>query len=420
MLKDWKDWKDRKYGKIMAAFIKNALIALAWSMPLGVPTLTEAAIPKPAPRPEMEKTQNAKKQQTNNEDRAAALERLRKQYPGLEIPDGSEIVWADPEAKGGDSAPETAAEDLFSGFAAENEDMGGLEYTSELPGDDYAPTPQELQDAQLAQAWMDVQEDLQLREIDRKALSLVREFASAKHATPPTPGQNGAVTYNFGGHIPKIVCKMNRVTDISLQAGEHVTGVHMGDSARWQIAPSKSGVGETETVHVIVKPLVPDISTNLVIMTDRRAYNLDLVASATEFIPSVRFAYPDDATSSWSAFIDGNRAKAENGEITLTGGHNMAPEDLYFGYEIKKGASYEWAPVRVFDDGVKTYIEMPAKYKSLEAPVVMFFEGRQKKIVNYRVKDRFYVIDRVMSAKAALLLGQKQVVIQRLAPAKKK
>ena len=98
----------------------------------------------------------------------------------------------------------------------------------------------------------------------------------------------------------------------------------------------------------------------------------------------------------------------------------MAPEDLYFGYEIKKGASYEWAPVRVFDDGVKTYIEMPAKYKSLEAPVVMFFEGRQKKIVNYRVKDRFYVIDRVMSAKAELLLGQKQVVIQRLAPAKKK
>jgi type IV secretion system protein VirB9 len=211
---------------------------------------------------------------------------------------------------------------------------------------------------------------------------------------------------------------MNRVTDISLEAGEHVTGVHMGDTVRWQIAPSKSGVGETETIHVIVKPLVPDISTNLLIMTDRRTYNLDLVASATEFIPSVRFAYPSGFMSSWEEFIKTN-AKTKNDTITLPGTYGISPDNLYFGYEISKGSSYEWAPVRIFDDGTKTYIEMPAKYKSLEVPVVMFFEGRQKKIVNYRIKDRFYIVDRIMSGKAALIVGQKQVVIQRISPHKK-
>jgi type IV secretion system protein VirB9 len=149
-------------------------------------------------------------------------------------------------------------------------------------------------------------------------------------------------------------------------------------------------------------------------MTDRRTYNFDLVASATDFIPSVRFAYPDDVMSAWGSFIKTNQTKAQEGGITLPGNYRMSPDELYFGYEIKKGASYEWAPVRIFDDGVKTYIEMPAKYKSLEAPVVMFFEGKQKKIVNYRIKDRFYIVDRIMSSKAALIVGQKQVVIQKV------
>jgi type IV secretion system protein VirB9 len=374
--------------------------------------------------------ENAKKQQEEKKQasRAATLERLRKQYPDLDIPDDVEIVWtpAETAVSSEDNTSVEATfeteEDLFAGFSAPSqEDLGGMEYTSEIPTDDntYVLSPQEIQDAQTAQLWMDVQEDLELREIDRKALTLVRDFAGAKNAVPPTPGQNGAVTYNFGDHIPKIICRMNRVTDISLQAGEHVTGVHMGDTVRWQIAPSKSGFAETETIHVIVKPLVPDISTNLVIMTDRRTYNLDLVASTTEFIPAVRFAYPDDTMASWGVFLKEHQARTKEDGITLPGTYKMSPDDLYFGYKILKGSSYEWAPIRIFDDGTKTYIEMPAKYKSLEAPVVMFFEGKQKKIVNYRVKDRFYIVDRIMSGKAALIVGQKQVVIQRLKNAPK-
>jgi type IV secretion system protein VirB9 len=382
--------------------------------------VSEAAISKPLPRAAMEKAnaENAKKEaeEKEKESRAASLERLRQQYPDLDIPDNVEIVWADPvdsnadeQAKNDPNAETDDEDDLFAEFSssvAQNEILADAEGA-------YLPSSQELQDARLAQLWMDVQEDLDLREIDRKAISLVREFAEAKHAVPPTPGQNGAVTYNFGDHIPRIVCRMNRVTDISLEAGENVTGVHMGDTVRWQIAPSKSGAGETETVHVIVKPLVPDISTNLVVMTDRRTYNLDLVASTTEFIPSVRFAYPDEVMASWGSFIKERQSKAKDDGISLAGNYRMSPDDLYFGYKILKGSSYEWAPVRIFDDGVKTYIEMPAKYKAMEAPVVMYFEGKQKKIVNYRVKDRFYIVDGIMSGKASLMLGQKQVVIQR-------
>jgi type IV secretion system protein VirB9 len=261
---------------------------------------------------------------------------------------------------------------------------------------------------------LDIQEDLSLREIDRKALDLVREFATAKHAITPISlqGQNGALSYAYGDHIPRIVCRPNHLTDISLQPGEKVTAVHAGDTARWQIAPAQSGADGQETVHVIIKPLMPDIRTNLLVMTDRRTYNLDLQASENDFIPSVRFSYPDDVLKGWNTFIEENR-KHKEAETLLTDAHTLSPDDLYFGYKITKGKELSWRPARVFDDGVKTYIEMPAKYKSLEAPVLMFYEGSQLKLINYRVKDRFYVADRIMTKKAVLMAGKSRVVIER-------
>ena len=197
-----------------------------------------------------------------------------------------------------------------------------------------------------------------------------------------------------------------------------MTAVHAGDTARWQISPARSGPDGQETVHVIIKPLMPDIRTNLLIMTDRRTYNLDLLSSVNDFIPAVRFSYPDDVLNSWNTFIAEARKKKDS-EVVLADAYSLSPDSLYFGYEIStKNKTLPWKPVRVFDDGMKTYIEMPARYKSLEAPVLMFYEGKQLKLVNYRVKDRYYIVDRVMTGRAVLMAGQSRVVIERrgLAP----
>jgi type IV secretion system protein VirB9 len=114
---------------------------------------------------------------------------------------------------------------------------------------------------------------------------------------------------------------------------------------------------------------------------------------------------------SWDAFIAQNRAKQQD-ELILAQGANLSPDNLYFGYVIGR-SSAPWKPVRVFDDGTKTYIEMPARYQSLEAPVLLFYEGRQQKMVNYRVKDRFYIVDRIMTSRAVLIAGQNRVIIER-------
>lgn len=363
------------------------------------------AIPQPKARPEVRKAQEEAKQQKAVDN---SLEELRRKYPNLNIPASTDVQWVSPTGQG-EAADIDAA--LRNGSVRYSPDR--YQEAQEYEDDEHAPTPEELKDAQLAQQWFDVKEDLHLREVDQKALALVKEYAGARNGVPPVQGQNGAVTYTFGDYVPRIVCQPNRITTVALQAGERVTAVHAGDTTRWQISPAKSGSGDGETVHVVIKPLVPDISTNLVIMTDKRAYNLDLISSAKNYIPSARFTYPDDTVSDWQKFIETGQNKRRDEVVLSTGIHNLTPDDLYFGYEILKGKSFSWSPVRVFDDGTKTYIEFPSKYKALEAPVLLFYEGQQQKLVNYRVKDRFYIVDRIMTKKAVLIAGKSRVVIER-------
>ena len=370
------------------------------------------------------------------------LQYLREQYPNIAIPASADVIWVEPTGKGAEADIEEAmkrgaiitrtstakstanagqttetvtkypqAPDPFQVATGDFGDDSGDFYYDDENESDNSPD-REVRDAQLARHWLDIREDLSLREVDQKALSWVKDFEEAKHAVPPVSlmNQNGALSYAYGDHIPRIVCRPNHLTDIALQPGEKVTAVHAGDTARWQIAPATSGADDQETVHVVVKPLMPDIRTNLLVMSDRRTYNLDLLSSATNFIPAVRFSYPEDTLNGWKAFIEEGKKKQAREEQDV---YNLSPDDLYFGYEVTKGKEHSWRPVRVFDDGVKTYLEMPAKYKSLEAPVLMFYEGSQLKLVNYRVKDRFYVADRIMTKKAVLMAGKSRVVIER-------
>lgn len=349
-------------------------------------------IPKPKPRPNQNQTPNKK----DNVD--ARFQALIEQYPDLApslSSSSSDVKWVTPTGKGIEADIEKT-----------------IEYGAVQTGDGEELTPEELREIQKAQHWLDIQEDLTLREIDERALDLVREFAKATNAITPIQGQNGAITYVYGNLIPKVVCRPNRVTDIALQPGEKVNAVHAGDTVRWQISPAKSGAGAFEVVHVIIKPLMPDISTNLLVMTDRRTYNLDLVASDKNYIPALRFSYPQDTLSDWNTFIAANRAQREK-DVTLEPSYTMSAEDLFFGYKIVNKKKVPWKPIRVFDDGTKTYIQMPKKYRSLEAPVLLFYEGKRQKLVNYRIKGELYIVDRIMSRKAVMVAGNAQVVIVR-------
>lgn len=96
--------------------------------------------------------------------------------------------------------------------------------------------------------------------------------------------------------------------------------------------------------------------------------------------------------------------------------------DLDFGYEISGAAP--WKPVRVFNDGVKTIIQMPPEMKQTESPSLLLvrdegglFSDPDTQIVNYRMQGDRYIVDALFD-KAILVAGvggdQDKVTIRRL------
>ncbi len=92
-----------------------------------------------------------------------------------------------------------------------------------------------------------------------------------------------------------MVCAPLRVCMIELQAGEKIIGEpHIGDSVRWNISPAMYGTGEDSTPVIVLKPQTPGLDTNLLVMTDRRAYYIRLISKPEEYVARVAFDYPDD------------------------------------------------------------------------------------------------------------------------------
>jgi type IV secretion system protein VirB9 len=92
------------------------------------------------------------------------------------------------------------------------------------------------------------------------------------------------------GALYQVYAKPGQVTDIALQEGELLVGsgpVASGDTVRWMIGDTVSGSGPLARVHILVKPVRPDIATNLVINTDRRTYHLELRANPSVYMASV-------------------------------------------------------------------------------------------------------------------------------------
>jgi hypothetical protein len=69
--------------------------------------------------------------------------------------------------------------------------------------------------------------------------------------------------------------------------------------------------------------------------------------------------------------------------------------------------------VRAFDDGAKVYIEFPLDLATSEAPPLFVSdEDGARELVNYRVRNRYYVIDRLFDT-AELRLDDTVVTVRK-------
>ena len=237
----------------------------------------------------------------------------------------------------------------------------------------------------------------------------VRAANRAATLEPATGGYlNSMQVYPFSeAMIYHVFTAPERVTDIVLQPGETLGAVAAGDTVRWVIGDTTSGGGDTKRTHVLVKPFIAGLSTNLVITTDKRTYHLALTSTDRAAMSALSWTYPQDQLIALKAAAE--RARAEQPVAV-----GLQVEQLHFNYAIS-GDQPIWRPLRAFDDGRQTFIEFPANLGVGEAPPLFLVDSKgTASLVNYRVQGRFYVVDRIFNA-AELRLGLKHQDVVRIA-----
>ena len=237
--------------------------------------------------------------------------------------------------------------------------------------------------------------------------NLAARISAANAAARVQPVRDGFLNaiqqYAFSeGALYQVYTALGQVTDIALQEGEQLVGsgpVAAGDTVRWIIGDTTSGTGPDARVHILVKPTRANLATNLVINTDRRTYHLELRSTASTYMASLSWTYPQDELIA----LRGRNARAQ-ATAPIAGGINVAA--LNFGYAMK-GDKANWRPLRVFDDGAQVFIEFPDTIDRDELPPLFVLGASgQAELVNYRYKDRFMIVDRLFDA-AELRVGDR-------------
>ena len=277
---------------------------------------------------------------------------------------------------------------------------------------EYLAIQEANEEAERIRQWERLDREIKLRRYDNIVMGMEKEFNSAKAASNPFLGEQGYIIYPYGEVVPVITCRPLRMTDVALEPGEEIMGIHAGDTVRWQFSPSQSMKNGLAVAHIVVKPSQPGISTNLVIHTDRRTYNLDFTSSeGTQYLRGVAFSYQtNDLTY---LFTSNNKKKASDKELEdkmQVNNFDVDLEDMYTKYNIINAAKVDWSPEAVFDDGDKTYIRMPSRFS--ETPAFYIVLSKKETLTNFRVKGRYYIVDRLFD-KAYMKVGSRRVAIVR-------
>lgn len=255
-----------------------------------------------------------------------------------------------------------------------------------------------------------------------------KNWRDGKGKPQPIMTDSGVLLFPYGQYEPTVICKPQQVCDIQFEAGENIIDAVMGDTNRWIVQGVVSGKGANSVKHIVLKPQYPDLNTNMIVTTDKgRTYNLKLVSSDRNYVTAVSWYYPQDINN--KMMLDFNKQQRDlgnsgsnpnssgnysasgytnpglnstangiqvKGTPSNDGSDELAALDLDFRYKIS-GDKVIWKPLRVFNDGVHTFIEVSPKALNIPAPAFMVYEpySGNYEMVNYRQKGNYFIVDQV-------------------------
>lgn len=223
--------------------------------------------------------------------------------------------------------------------------------------------------------------------------------------------------YPFGHEVPTLRCLPTRACDLVLEPGESIDGHALGDPESWQTAVLLEGQPPALTPHFVIKPSAFGLATNLVLVTDRRAYHVELVSSAESEARAAGAAY-DHRVGWWypERWIERRRAeeqlararreaRAEATPAALP----LDPTGLNWSYRVehprRRSRRLGWEPAAVVDDGRRTWIRLPERALTGELPAAfgVLADGSYVPL-NARYRDGWLLIPAVVDT-LDLVLG---------------
>lgn len=227
---------------------------------------------------------------------------------------------------------------------------------------------------------------------ERAALNSLKR--GMEHSASGVSSRPGEVVFSYGQGHHSVVCAVLELCDVALEGGEHILSVQIGDSSRWSVDTAISGSGENEVEHLIIKPYESNLKTSLMISTDRRAYHLSLRSSVEEYMPSVRFMYPDDRLGAFSNSRVPLRlpSRAHDTAYRKTPVIEQAVENAaVISDDFEITGDEEICPLKVVYDGRRTVITMRGDLTSM--PVLTVNGTNGGVAANYRLLGNDYIVD---------------------------
>ena len=185
-------------------------------------------------------------------------------------------------------------------------------------------------------------------------------------------------------------------TTIKFAPDEVIENVAIGDSTAWQVQPNKA------QDILFVKPLEPTARTNMTVVTDRRTYLFDLVASQRNApLYVLQFRYPElEKAAEEARLAAAAEAEAEAARLAASPAELAAAKDPYavadpadLNFEWARAGTGELLPERAYDDGSAVFLTWPAG-TAIPAVLVMNEDGEEGP-VNFTVRGETVVVDGV-------------------------
>ncbi len=215
--------------------------------------------------------------------------------------------------------------------------------------------------------------------------ALFPAFALSLLATPALADDPRLVERLYDpAEVVRIEGKTKVQATIRFGEEEAIENVAIGDSSAWQVTPNK------RANLLFVKPLSPTASTNMTVVTNRRTYLFDLVASPrAKPLYVLKFIYPEEPEAE-QPLLAGEPNAVEIAAATDPYAV-VDPAALNFAWSGKGDTVL--LPAHTYDDGNATFLTWPSG-RAVPAILIKNHKGIEGP-VNFTVRGDTIVVDGV-------------------------